>query len=128
MVAAMARGQQRLRWVSAAAAAACGLQVVGRQQLRCVSTAAGAEGIPCVLVAQRPRPCSPPTTHPHPQALDDPLEEMEKLAAASGVKGCAYCGGLGHRIGDCPKLKGEAKESSKQKKDYFGSGGFGGEM
>jgi ATP-dependent RNA helicase DDX41 len=54
---------------------------------------------------------------------------MEKLAAASGVKGCAYCGGLGHRIGDCPKLKGEAKEQSKTKKDYFGSKeGLGGEM
>jgi hypothetical protein len=73
--------------------------------------------------------------HPSPaptaplQALDDPLEEMEKLAMASGVKGCAYCGGLGHRIGDCPKLKGEAKEQSKVKKDYFGaSGGIGGEM
>ncbi|KAI8462283.1 MAG: P-loop containing nucleoside triphosphate hydrolase protein [Monoraphidium minutum] len=61
-------------------------------------------------------------------ALEDPLEEMEKLAAASGVKGCAYCGGLGHRIGDCPKLRGEAKEQSKMKKDYFGAGGFGGEM
>jgi ATP-dependent RNA helicase DDX41 len=53
------------------------------------------------------------------------MEEMEKLAAAAGnVKGCAYCGGLGHRIGDCPKLRGEAKEQSKTKKDYFGSNGW----
>ena len=27
-----------------------------------------------------------------------------------GVKGCAYCGGLGHRISDCPKL-----ETTRQK-------------
>ena len=70
-----------------------------------------------------------PNPPPQKKALEDPLEEMEKLAAASGVKGCAYCGGLGHRIGDCPKLKGEAKEQSKTKKDYFGSKeGLGGEM
>lgn len=53
---------------------------------------------------------------------------MEALAAASGVKGCAYCGGLGHRIADCPKLRGESKAQERSKKDYFGSGGFGGEM
>lgn len=38
-------------------------------------------------------------------ALDDPIEEMEALAAASGVKGCAICGGLGHRATQCPKLQ-----------------------
>lgn len=38
-------------------------------------------------------------------ALEDPLEEMEALAAASGIKGCAYCGGLGHRATNCPKLQ-----------------------
>lgn len=63
-----------------------------------------------------------------PQALHDPLEEMEALAAASGIKGCAYCGGLGHRIADCPKLRSESKAQERSKKDYFGSGGFGGEM
>ena len=73
-------------------------------------------------------PIHPTTTTQPTQALDDPLEEMEKLAAASGVKGCAYCGGLGHRIADCPKLKSEAKEKSRPTKDHFGSGGFGGEM
>lgn len=62
------------------------------------------------------------------QALHDPLEEMEALAAASGIKGCAYCGGLGHRIADCPKLRSESKAQERSKKDYFGSGGFGGEM
>lgn len=62
------------------------------------------------------------------QALDDPMEKYEELAAATGVKGCAYCGGLGHRIGDCPKLQQETKAQVRSKKDYFGAGGFGGEM
>jgi ATP-dependent RNA helicase DDX41 len=53
---------------------------------------------------------------------------MEALAAISGIKGCAYCGGLGHRIADCPKLRSESKAQERSKKDYFGSGGFGGEM
>lgn len=41
-----------------------------------------------------------------------------------GVKGCAYCGGLGHRIAQCPKL-----ETQKNKqlggagaKDYLTTG------
>ena len=38
------------------------------------------------------------------QALHDPMAEMEELARQSGQKGCAFCGGLGHRIADCPKL------------------------
>ena len=54
------------------------------------------------------------------------MEELAKKYEKSGQRGCAYCGGLGHRIGDCPKLKSEAKESSKTKKDYFGSGGCAG--
>ncbi|RLN08795.1 hypothetical protein C2845_PM11G14500 [Panicum miliaceum] len=37
--------------------------------------------------------------------LNDPLEDEEIIAKESGVKGCAYCGGLGHRVGDCPKLE-----------------------
>ena len=54
------------------------------------------------------------------------MEELAKKYEKSGQRGCAYCGGLGHRIGDCPKLKSEAKESSKTKKEYFGSGGCAG--
>lgn len=40
-------------------------------------------------------------------------------------KGCAYCGGLGHRIGTCPKLEAtQAKQSqSIGKKDFLASGG-----
>ena len=61
-------------------------------------------------------------------ALDDPLEEMEALATASGIKGCVICGGLGHRATQCPKLEAENKATIGKNKDYFGSGGFGGEM
>ena len=62
--------------------------------------------------------------------LDDPMDQEAELVALTGTKGCAYCGGLGHRIGTCPKL-GNYKEkqiSDMGRKDVFGSGGFGGEM
>ena len=61
-------------------------------------------------------------------ALEDPMDELQALADASGTKGCAYCGGLGHRIADCPKLDTQNKEAARRQKDYLGSGGFGGEM
>ena len=64
------------------------------------------------------------------QMLEDPSDHAEELAKLTGTKGCAYCGGLGHRIGDCPKL-GNFKDkqiSDMGRKDVFGSGGFGGEM
>uniref|UniRef100_A0A7S1SY05 RNA helicase n=1 Tax=Tetraselmis chuii TaxID=63592 RepID=A0A7S1SY05_9CHLO len=60
-------------------------------------------------------------------ALEDPLEKLEEMANISGQKGCAYCGGLGHRIADCPKLETQSRQNA-QKKDYFGAGGYGGEM
>ncbi|KAK9810473.1 hypothetical protein WJX72_011297 [[Myrmecia] bisecta] len=66
----------------------------------------------------------PPVLH----ALHDPLEELEAAATASGTKGCAFCGGLGHRMADCPKLASQTRQEARGKKDYFGAGGFGGEM
>lgn len=61
--------------------------------------------------------------------LDDPMEEAEELAKASGVKGCAYCGGLGHRISECPKLEHQKSQAiAGTRRDYFGSGGYGGEI
>ncbi|MEW5318505.1 MAG: hypothetical protein WDW38_009721 [Sanguina aurantia] len=60
--------------------------------------------------------------------LDDPMEKRLEMEAATGVKGCSYCGGLGHRVTDCPKLRGEDKAKSRAARDYFGSGGFGGEV
>ena len=62
------------------------------------------------------------------QALYDPLDELEELEKASGQKGCIYCGGLGHRIANCPKLEQNNREQARVGKDYFGKGGFGGEM
>ena len=62
------------------------------------------------------------------QVLHDPLGDLEEMAAASGQKGCAYCGGLGHRISECPKLELQTRQEAHKKKDYFGAGGFGGEM
>uniref|UniRef100_A0A2P2IMJ7 RNA helicase n=1 Tax=Rhizophora mucronata TaxID=61149 RepID=A0A2P2IMJ7_RHIMU len=61
--------------------------------------------------------------------LNDPMEEAEMIAQASGVKGCAYCGGLGHRIGECPKLEHQrSQQIANSRKDYYGSGGYKGEM
>lgn len=61
--------------------------------------------------------------------LDDPMEEAEELAKASGVSGCAYCGGLGHRISECPKLEHQKSQAiAGTRRDYFGSGGYGGEI
>ncbi|KAI3436811.1 hypothetical protein D9Q98_006221 [Chlorella vulgaris] len=66
------------------------------------------------------------------QALHDPMEELAEMEAISGTKGCAYCGGLGHRVTDCPKLRADTKEQSKKQQDRFGasgqSSGYGGEM
>jgi ATP-dependent RNA helicase DDX41 len=62
--------------------------------------------------------------------MDDPLEAMEAQAAANGTKGCAFCGGLGHRITDCPKLAAYKAQqlSTSTRKDFLGSGGHGAEM
>ena len=62
--------------------------------------------------------------------MDDPLEAMQDAAAASGAKGCAFCGGLGHRITDCPKLATfkQQQVATATRKDYLGSGGHGAEM
>lgn len=59
--------------------------------------------------------------------LHDPLDELKELEKASGNKGCTYCGGLGHRIADCPKLRTQTREQQRSKKDYFGSSGYGAE-
>eukprot|EP01025_Chloroclados_australasicus_P016745 TRINITY_DN18519_c0_g1_i2.p1 TRINITY_DN18519_c0_g1~~TRINITY_DN18519_c0_g1_i2.p1 ORF type:complete len:664 (+),score=107.98 TRINITY_DN18519_c0_g1_i2:256-1992(+) len=61
-------------------------------------------------------------------ALEDPMDEWQQLEEVSGQKGCAYCGGLGHRVANCPKLKSETKQQNRKNKDFFGSGGFGGEV
>lgn len=61
---------------------------------------------------------------------EKPLEEDKELIALTGVRGCAYCGGLGHRIGACPKLDTlNEKIASRNKNSLFGSSEcFGGEL
>ena len=54
--------------------------------------------------------------------------EQDQFLGAGDEKGCSYCGGLGHRIANCPKL--EAVQSKKAnavgKKDFLvNSGGAG---
>ena len=61
-------------------------------------------------------------------ALEDPYEAMQAQADAAGQKGCMFCGGLGHRIAECPKLASQKREEQRNAKDHFGSGGFGAEM
>ncbi|KAG9439047.1 hypothetical protein H6P81_019212 [Aristolochia fimbriata] len=61
--------------------------------------------------------------------LNDPMEDVDAIASANGIKGCANCGGLGHRIWDCPKV--EHRKSiaiAGSRRDYFGSGGYRGEI
>jgi ATP-dependent RNA helicase DDX41 len=62
--------------------------------------------------------------------LEDPMEAAEAAQAANGTKGCSYCGGLGHRITECPKLAAYKTQqiSTVNRKDYLGSGGHGAEM
>ena len=38
--------------------------------------------------------------------------------------GCTFCGGLGHRITDCPKMEANRRKQEAGKKDYVnGAGG-----
>ncbi|RYG93658.1 hypothetical protein EON65_58575 [archaeon] len=55
-------------------------------------------------------------------ALEDPDDAMLDVA---GVKGCAFCGGLGHRITNCPKLDRDARRIGANKKDSLSKGGGG---
>lgn len=48
------------------------------------------------------------------QALDDPDDDLQNVG---GTKGCAFCGGLGHRITECPKLDKDARRLGQGRKD-----------
>jgi len=56
-------------------------------------------------------------------SLDDPQDMEEELALISGIRGCAYCGGLGHRVTMCPKLIAQDKEISRRSNDMGFRGG-----
>ncbi|KEH40292.1 putative RNA helicase transcription factor interactor and regulator CCHC(Zn) family [Medicago truncatula] len=61
--------------------------------------------------------------------LIDPMEDNEEITGISGVKGCAFCCGLGHRMRDCPKLEHQnIVKNANNRKDCFGSGGYKGEI
>jgi len=67
------------------------------------------------------------------KALEDPYEELERsgdgLSNATGTKGCAFCGGLGHRITDCPKVDAQVRKIGAGKRDFLAgkSEGYGGD-
>lgn len=59
------------------------------------------------------------------QALEDPDEDINNVG---GVKGCAFCGGLGHRITNCPRLDRDARRIGAGKKDSLvKNAGYGGD-
>lgn len=61
------------------------------------------------------------------QAIQDPFEAQE-LDNVSGIRGCAFCGGLGHRIADCPKRDKDARRLGAGARDMLvGADGYGGE-
>lgn len=62
--------------------------------------------------------------------LDDPTERVSAAEDKTGVKGCAYCGGLGHRVTDCPKLQQYKEQRLREqgRKDPFSGGGFSAEL
>lgn len=53
------------------------------------------------------------------QALDDPDDDLKDVG---GIKGCAFCDGLGHRITNCPKLDKDARRIGQGKKDSITGG------
>lgn len=62
-------------------------------------------------------------------ATENLQEEDKELVALTGVRGCAYCGGLGHRIGACPKLDTLNAKVATKKNSLFGSSEcYGGEL
>ncbi|CAM9399354.1 unnamed protein product, partial [Phaeothamnion confervicola] len=61
------------------------------------------------------------------EALDDPNEQELEEAGLEG-QGCAFCGGLGHRITNCPKIDKDARRIGSSRKDALVSnGGYGGD-
>jgi ATP-dependent RNA helicase DDX41 len=57
-----------------------------------------------------------------PPFLKD-LEPPGGFREVGGIKGCAYCGGLGHRVTNCPKLEGVRQKTETAGKEYLLSGG-----
>eukprot|EP00892_Ulva_mutabilis_P011492 jgi/Ulvmu1/8715/UM047_0055.1 len=68
------------------------------------------------------------------QAIEDPMEAMlASMDAAHGGddgRGCKYCGGLGHRLQNCPKLRAETRQAEAKHRGSMHDGGraLGGDM
>jgi ATP-dependent RNA helicase DDX41 len=55
------------------------------------------------------------------QELADPDADINGIG---GVEGCAFCGGLGHRITNCPKLEKDSRKISSNKRDSLAGSGW----
>jgi ATP-dependent RNA helicase DDX41 len=53
-----------------------------------------------------------------PMCLHSIQDNSESVIQVGDVKGCAYCGGLGHRVTDCPKLRNADKSKHKNLYGY----------
>mmetsp|Transcript_4565 Transcript_4565/g.4688 ORF Transcript_4565/g.4688 Transcript_4565/m.4688 type:complete len:638 (+) Transcript_4565:274-2187(+) len=56
------------------------------------------------------------------QALEDPDDDLVNIG---GTIGCAFCGGPGHRITDCPKLDKDARRIGSGNRDMIVKSGGG---
>ena len=53
------------------------------------------------------------------------IEEPDQDVSAIGGQGCSFCGGLGHRITNCPKLDKDSRKLVAEKKDFVTRRGGG---
>ncbi|KJE94357.1 ATP-dependent RNA helicase [Capsaspora owczarzaki ATCC 30864] len=60
-----------------------------------------------------------------PPFLQQLQSEAEQYLHIGSTRGCQFCGGLGHRIAECPKLEAQQKQKLVGSKDYLGRGGGG---
>lgn len=62
---------------------------------------------------------------PVPDFLAAIESDKDRYLNLGGEVGCSYCGGLGHRISDCPKLEAAQSKEARNigRKDYLASGG-----
>ncbi|CAG9770534.1 unnamed protein product [Ceutorhynchus assimilis] len=56
-----------------------------------------------------------------PAFLSEICPESEKYLEVGDERGCSYCGGLGHRITDCPKLEAQQNKQASNigRRDYL---------
>ena len=61
-------------------------------------------------------------------AVEDPDEvaKEESGDAEQDGAGCSFCGGLGHRITNCPKLQTNLRSQQANMRDVIGGAAYGG--